>query len=510
MNLLDRALEVVAPQLAVKRTQARLALRELENYGERRFDGSSVGRRTAGWVTTGSTAAAEIGYSLPIMRNRSRDLVRNNPWAMKGIGVISSNAVSSGIVAKIEHDDAAAEKQLQQLWDDWAGSTDCDPEGQHTFYGLQATAMRTIPEAGELLLRKRLRYLSDGLDVPLQLQVLEGDFIDHTKLVNLGDNGRILYGVEYDPIGRRRAYWIYKQHPGDPVGGWSAVSYSTPADQVAHVFRVDRFGQVRGVPWLAPVIIKLRDFDEYEDAVLLRQKISNLYTTFVVHPEGADGIGNSVPNTTNADPATVEMRPGIEKHLGLGEDVRFADPPGANDYPEFSKVQLRAIAAGLGITYEALTGDLSNVNFSSGRMGWIEFHRNLEAWRWNMLIPQMCDPVFQWFLEAANLAHGTPLDARAEWRPPHREMIDPEKEIKGLSMEIRNGFKTREQVCDEIGQDADKVLDELEEDFTDARGRGILLDCDPLMDVTRGPIPKPEVGAAPAVAAVPVSKPTKP
>ena len=425
---------------------------------------------------------------------------RKSRWAAKGMNVISSSMVSEGIPARIEHGGAAAEKQLQQLWDDWAGSTECDPEGQHSFYGLQATAMRTVPEAGELVVRKRLRYLTDDLSVPLQLQVLEGDFIDHTKLQNLGDLGRILYGVEYDPIGRRRAYWLYKEHPGDPIGAWNATSYSVPADQVAHVFRVDRFGQVRGVPWLASVIIKLRDFDEYEDAVLLSQKVKNLYAIFVTHPEGAEGYGNPLPLSDDADRVTEELRPAMIKHLGIGEDVKFASPPGADDYEPYSRTQLRAIAAGLGITYESLTGDLSNVNFSSGRMGWIEFHRNLQAWRWNMLIPQLCDPVFGWFKQAANLKYGTPLDARVEWRPPHREMIDPTKEVEGLRMEIRAGFKDREQVCDELGQDADRVLDALEEDFNDSRARGILLDCDPLCDLNRGPIPSPEVGAAPAQA----------
>src|SRR5690606_27084232 len=131
------------------------------------------------------------------------------------------------------------------------------------------------------------RRLEDGLPVPLQLQVLEPDHLDAGRNETLADGGYILQGVEFDPLGRRRAYWLFPVHPGEAgiMGRGALVSRPAPARQILHLFERLRPGQVRGVPWFAPAILKLRDLDEYDDAELVRKKIEACFAAFVTGVE---------------------------------------------------------------------------------------------------------------------------------------------------------------------------------------------------------------------------------
>ena len=131
--------------------------------------------------------------------------------------------------------------------------------------------------------RFRPRPADAGLRIPLQLQMLEADFLDQARTMGLV-NGHVMEGVQFDEMGRRVAYWLFSYHPGgvlilNPRGG--IVSQPVPADQIMHVYRVLRPGQVRGVPWLAPVMMALRDLDDYCDAERVRKKVEACVTAFV-------------------------------------------------------------------------------------------------------------------------------------------------------------------------------------------------------------------------------------
>jgi capsid protein len=96
----------------------------------------------------------------------------------------------------------------------------------------------------------------------------------------------MMEGVQFDELGRRVAYRLFSYHPGgvlilNPRGG--IVSQPVPADQIMHVYRVVRPGQVRGVPWLAPMMMALRRPD-YCDAERVRKKVEACVTAFVQQP----------------------------------------------------------------------------------------------------------------------------------------------------------------------------------------------------------------------------------
>jgi capsid protein len=144
---------------------------------------------------------------------------------------------------------------------------------------------------------------------------------------------------------------------------------------------------------------------------------------------------------------------------------------------DHQKHHLHAVAAGYGITFEALTGILSDVNFSSARMGWLEFHRNVAAWRWNMTIPQVLDPVHRWFNLAAGLAQ-IRGPRRMIWTPPRRELVDPAKEITALIEGVKAGFMSLSEVQRSLGFIPREVMDELQADIADARSKGLALSVD--------------------------------
>ena len=286
MNLLDKAISIVAPRVALQRVRSRVALELTTGYLERhaqrfRYEGATAGRRAHGWYAASTDANVELMGSLIWLRNRSRDLIRNNPYAARAVEELAGNVVGTGIVPKAKTGNTAIDKIIDAEWPFFADG--CDTPQRLDFYGMQTLTVRTMAESGEAIVRFRPRPADAGLRIPLQLQMLEADFLDQARTMGLV-NGHVMEGVQFDEMGRRVAYWLFSYHPGgvlilNPRGG--IVSQPVPADQIMHVYRVLRPGQVRGVPWLAPVMMALRDLDDYCDAERVRKKVEACVTAFV-------------------------------------------------------------------------------------------------------------------------------------------------------------------------------------------------------------------------------------
>lgn len=472
-NWIDRVVGYFSPMSAVQRARARMALEVLAHY-----DGASTGRRTENWKRVSGDANAVNGPALNLLRERARDLVRNHPNARRAVRIMRTNVVGYGIKPRPKMAGSRSMKQAVKLWERWATSTECDADGRHNIYGLQALAMNAVAETGEVIIRKRIRRPSDGLTVPLQIQIIEADFLDTAKTQDVAGGGRIIQGVEFDSVGRRVAYWLFPEHPGQTAGlrFGSYQSYRIPASEITHVFFTERPGQVRGVSWLAPAIIRLKDLDDYADAQLLRQKIAACFTAFVTDPAG--GIGGLGEKKAD-DPLVETLEPGMINYLKPGQSVEFVAPPITGDYSVFTSAILRACSVGIGLTYEQMTGDYSQVNYSSARMGRNEFAANVDDWRFNMFIPQACDPLWRWFTEAAVISGAMSEMPLADWTPPPLRMVDPEKEIAADKAEIRSGLKTISEALRERGIDPEQHFDELSGDTKRLDDLGLVLDTDP-------------------------------
>ncbi|WP_082449301.1 phage portal protein [Sphingomonas sp. Leaf67] len=450
------------------------------------YDGATHGRRSAGWRRTQLDANSELSPVVAMaLRGIARDLVRNNPFAARGVATIANNMIGTGITFQV-YRNGVVDDRLNSVARRHFDTNQCDATGRHDLYGMQLQAARTIVEGGGVLLRRRWRRAADRLPLPFQLQVLETDYLDMSKDGPLPaapgvDAGYTIHGIQFSPIGRREGYWVYGRHPGARRRAAStSASTFVAAENVAHVFRADRPEMEHGATWFAPVILRMKDFADYEDAELTRQKISAAFAGFVYG--GEDGatsplIGSDEPQ--GDFPALDFVEPGTISHLPNGQKIEFSDPPKVDGYLEYSRVSLRAIAAGLGTPYEALTGDLSNVNFSSGRMGWLEYQRSLANWQWLMFIPQFCGSVGRWMIEALAMVGENVEGVEVRWTPPGREMINPAEEVKATRDAIRSGQDTISAAARRRGEDPDTFLAEWKADAEKLDEMGLIFDCDP-------------------------------
>jgi lambda family phage portal protein len=468
LGFLGRILLTVAPSVALNRAKARTAHAALMRY-----NAASVGDRTRSLRPVrgdADTMTRQRGTLAAI----ARDMVRNTPFAARAQQVIASNVVGDGIIPKAIGGTAAARKKVLRLIEAHLDTTDIDANGRQNLYGLQRLAMNTIVDAGEVLIRRRWRTMADGLAVPFQIEVLEPEYLDCSQDGVTVDGNIIRDGIQYDRIGRRQGYWLYNEHP--QATSWTSLrnmqSRFVPASEVLHVFRQDRPGQSRGVSWLAIAALVLQDLDDYQDAQIMRQKIAACFAAFRVSPE-EDQVA---PGYTAADPAGLadSLIPGRIQNLGPGEDIRFAEPPGVTGYDEFTANHIRMAAASLGITYEALSFDLSRINFSSARMGRIEMDRNISGWQWQMLIPLMMQPIGGWMMEAVDLMQMSgKTGVTLGWVPPARVIVDPTREIPAMLEAIEGGLASRQDTVRSLGKDPERLLEEQAQDKADADRLGL-------------------------------------
>ena len=404
------------------------------------YDAAKFTRRTSTWYAPSTGPNREIGRDVRTLRDRHRDLNRNNPWAQRAITAIVNNTVGTGIHAQWQ------DEARQERWRHWFESTECDADGRHDGYGLQALAVRAMVESGACLIRRRPRRPSDGLTVPLQIQLMEPDLIDMTKTEQLPGGGFITQGMEFNAWGQWVAIWLHPVHPGDNIHGDAVESTRHSSRDFKCLYRTDRPGQIHGVPWGAGAITRLKMLDDYQDAQLERARISACFAGFI---RDIDAMGSDVNVSSLPD----KLEPGILEFLPPGKTIEFASPPQPENDKEFRLGVLQAVGAAYGVPYETLTGDLSEVNFSSARIGWNEFARSIETWRWHLLAPQMLDPVAQWFLEAESAINIAPPEPLPLWTAPARTMVDPARETRPLIDAMRAGLMSLPEAIRKMGYD---------------------------------------------------------
>lgn len=494
-GLVSRLIGAIAPEAAIRRERAQLKLQALRGV-RNQYDGATHSRRSQGWRRTNTDANTELVHGAHILAETARDMVRNNPYAERAVSVIATDIVGTGITFQVLRN-GRPDLEMQALAVSHLESTACDAEGRQNIYGLQLQAARTVVESGAVLARYRPRFTRDNLPLPFQIQLLETDYLDRNRN-GLLDKGVQLAGIEFDPIGARKQYWLYPNHPG-AMWSWSLQSTPVQAVDILHVFRADRPGQQHGASWFAPVIIPMRDWADYQDGQLLRQKIAGSWAVFRIGMDdeadsGADGGGSDLADY---------IEPGMIENLPSGADVKFASPPPVEGYADFSKISVRTFATGMNLPYDVF-GDLEGVNFSSGKIGRTQYNRQLDAWTWQMVIPQFCDGVAGWFFRAAQQL-GKDIDGcTMKWTPPARPMLDIATEGPAYRDLVRAGAMSPSQWIRERGENPDRVFEEWARDKATFVRLGLTFDCDPSLVTQVGNLAVPNAPAAAPVRNPPV------
>lgn len=478
----ERALASVAPSWAARRVAHRL---EFEGLA-RAYQAAQQGRRLPQGRAAMTGPNAEAGPALALVRAHARNLVRNNPYASAAVRRFAAALAGTGITARLKPrqiGDAQAQARALGVWRAFCRS--CDPAGQMSFEAMQGQIAAALMESGEVLVRLRpQRAASRG--VPLRLEILEGDFLDTSKTARAENGNEIVQGVEFAPDGSRAAYWLFGAHPGEAGLGWMGkagfISERVEARFVCHVAMPGRPGQVRGVSPFAPVVMRLSDLGDYDDAQIMAKKAQASLAVFRQRPAGP--AASSLAQDKDAQGRSVaKLSPGTIYDADPGETVSFLSPSQVNDYAPFTEAALRAVASGLGLPYEALTGDLSKVNYSSLRAGMIAFWEWIEQIQWNVLVPQLLNPIWSAAMTAAGLRDETFPTAAAmiepDWAMPKRRWVDPLKDVLAEKEAIRLGLKSLRAAIAEQGDDPDATLNDIAETARQLDAKGLTLDGDP-------------------------------
>lgn len=447
------------------------------------FEGAMKSRRLIAWKATQENLNTLLSSGGDLLRARARQIVRSNPYAANAADSFVANAVGTGIAPSSLIADTAMKDELQKVWLAWTDEADAD--GLTDFYGLQALAARAMFEAGECFVRFRPRRPEDGLGVPLQLQLLEAEHLPFDKNEIGGNGNQIRCGIEFDKIGRRVAYHFYRKHPGDTTDqSGKGEIVRVPASEILHLYRPLRPGQIRGVPWISPALVKLYLLDQYDDAELDRKKVAALFAGFITKNAPEDNLLGE--GATAADGSAVAgLSPGTMQVLLPGEDVKFSSPADVGgSYEMFQYRTLLAIAAALGVPYTNVTGDLKAANYSSIRAGTVEFRRRLDQFQHATLIYQFCRPVWKRWIETAVLSGalnfpGFSRDpakyAAVKWITPKWEWVDPLKDRQAEKIAQECGWKAPSDIIEAEGYDVDETYRRIAADQQRADALGIRL-----------------------------------
>lgn len=476
--------------------------------GRRSYAGAQWGRTTADWIAQSTSADSELYTSLRILRNRSRQLVRDNEYAGSAIDrIIPNNVVGQGIGFQAQvmqrrggKLDDKINNAIEKEYKRWQRAEFCHVAGRLSFQDIERMVTREVAESGEILVRM-VRRSFGGSKVPFALEIIEADQLVENYSGKTADGNQVRMGVEVDDWQRPLAYWLYPKHPGDysfaatpAPNTWQRV----PANEILHIALFDRPVQTRGVPWLHNVLVKLRHMGGYEEAEIVRARASASIMGFIESPE----IDNPLTpdDAMSADDVmdgekVFDMSPGIVKELAPGEKFNGFAPTSANAALEpFMRFMLRSVAAGTGISYESLSRDYSQSNYSSSRLSLTEDRDNwriLQAW----LIRQFHQRIYEAWLEMAVLSNTLDLPAyesmpeiyqAVRWMPRGWDWVDPLKEVMAAKLAVRSGFTTQSDVIAAKGGDIEDVFKQRRREIDLAAQYDLVLETDPAQTDDKG------------------------
>lgn len=393
----------------------------------RRFDGAAGGRRGFGLGGFGRTGAETMAAG-PTLRARARYLANDNPWLAQAVANWAGALIGPGI-------EPTADPAAVAAYNAWADVADAD--GRTDARGLQAEVARALVVDGEAFCQ-----IIDTPDGP-RLRLIPAELVDESMTRELPGGRFIVSGVEFNADGTRSHYHVLPARPTD-VFATTGTPVRIPASEVLHIFKPLGAGQVRGVSWLAPVILPAGEFDQLVDALLVGTKVSAMFAGFVVNQ---NAVGGDDPFDGESQPS---LEPGTLQRLAGGWDVKFATPAQAQQVAPFIRLNLQMLAAGLGLPEHLLSGDLSNANYSSLRAGLLPFRQRVEQIQYHVLVPQLLGPIWRevirWAAAAGELP-GYEDDPRrflaVEWLPPAPMHVDPAKQAEADEIELRNGLTSR-------------------------------------------------------------------
>lgn len=473
LNALDRAIGFFDPERAYSRGLFRAAIGSASAYA-----GAASGKRKTGFGPKGASANSTLGGAFSTLRDRARHMVRNNGNAHAIVDVTVRHLIGTGITPLWNTGSARVDGQIGLLWEEQVARSDI--EGELHYYAQQELAVRSMIEGGDAALRFLDQRFAFDRRTPMRLQLMEGDQVDAGR-TGTYDGRNVRLGVALGEWGRRLGYYVYPEHPGEASISSSGSSRFVPAADMRLLYRPERIGQVRGVTWLAPILLAAHDLAELMQNTIVKTRVEAAFAGFITN---GMGLPTPLPVTESKQDGARQYlpEPGALAELKAGQDIKFAEPKTATQFEAVATATLRTMAIGAGLTYDQVTGDLRQANYTSLRMGRIEHRRFIEQVQFNQIIPRLCEPVAQRFIDRCILAGS--LRPRAEgyrhsWVPPATEPVDPKRELDADIAAVRAGRMSPQTFVALWGYDWKTVIADTEAYWRAVDKAKLTFDIDP-------------------------------
>ena len=480
-NLADSVVAFFSPQRAFNREVWRQQYDLLKGY-----DAAGYGRMNANWRAQNDPAELIDRDARDTVRGRARDLERNSDMTNSVISAFTRNIVGHGFKLQARTGDEKLNALIEQEWNEWTKKINCDVTGQQSFNSLIRMAVRRKKVDGGIIF---LKCYSGKGKIPFQLQAIEVDELSKDHLVPKNAKNKVIGGIEMTEYNKPVGYWIERYQ----LNGWALPDPTYyDAKRVIFLWQKNRPSQVREISDFSSTLTRIRDANEFITAVSVKERIAACLAVFIKRqiPLGnGGGFGRSNALPSDGDGSKIQysgkmLSPGMINELNPGDEIQVVDPKGSYGEAEgMLKIEQRLISAAHGLSYEATSRDMSNVNYSSARQGLIEdaltIAEDVE------LIKEMMDEIYETFVISGYLAgvfdmpglfedHAKKvLYLKHEWVSSPKPWIDPVKEANANKTALETGEKTFIQLCAENGRDWKEQLDQMAEIAEYAKKKGI-------------------------------------
>jgi lambda family phage portal protein len=473
---------------------------------KRNYHAANTGRLFADFMSSNRSADSEIKPDLVIMRNRARQLARDDVYVKRYLELVKTNIVGdNGMTLQVKARnsdnslDTIGNDIIENAFYQFGMLGNCTADGRMTWVDLQKYVVEATKRDGEAFIHI---VKNNSYKHGIAFHPLEADMIDEQKNERLKNGNEIRMGIEVDSFQRPVAYWVRQRHPGDYDFNSLSLKASVrvPASEIIHIYKMLRASQTRGEPALAPAMSQVKMLNAHREAELVASRMAASKMGFFTSDSGedvpADDYDNSVP--------IIDAEPGTFHQLPAGVDFKPFDPTHpATAFAEFQKGILRGIASGLNVSYASLSNDLEGTSYSSIRQGALE---ERDAYRddQKFFLEHFVFPAYAAWLYHVMEFNYIPLPVTkfdkfmmaSTFRPRGWQWVDPQKEISAAVMAMHNGIMSMQDVSNQYGRDVEETFSQWQRDKELADSFGLELAFTPFgaNEATKGAAEPTDVG----------------
>lgn len=472
----ERALRVISPGLAERQYASRVAFETRAMHAAADKD-----RTTEGWRTISGNPHDNLRVDRTTIAQRARYLAACTSHgtasytglldAVIGTGInIQSRAqfTDPGLLAsEISETEVRSQRRRRRQIDDArrAWNEVCNWEERGEWQDLEELGFHEILIPGEAYLRQMIEpeWQRKGMRIPLRYHMIRQEQLtDYT--VQPARGNEVYDGIEIDSYGRTVAYHVESD-------SYRREVIRVPASEMVHAYRQDWPSQRRGLSWYAPVIPEMQNFDEFKQYKQIAAKVQSAIALVV--GRDSQNRGGGLPGLSGQDPTTDgngspirAIEPGMIHDIGTGK-IHSHTPAPSGDTDVMTRLFLRSIGVGFGLSYEAQSGDYSATNFAGGRMGMLRTRKRVSSIH-SFFQRRFEKPVHKKFVEFSLLfdpqfpraAAGDPA-ACSFSRPKFDWGVNPYQEVRAAVLRIQKGLSTLENEAGQMGDDWYDFMEQL-------------------------------------------------